>query len=582
MKKSILLSAVTLALSANALAESHYHPKQDEITVPFSVFSQNQSSSYKDYTFSLPENIDLFDYPDAATYIDMNVLAFYTQELLDSLNGDITEVYAFIDKSIEFNNRALEFNGVGIRRNLAGIVKLPSDFDESAVNVEDAESPDTGVSYIATYLSGTADSVLQRSALDERFGSYAASYYAVFTSPSPISRVGQAQLGRNVLYTSASPKNPEVSLYTFAHEIGHTDGMEHDRSEREFSYSYHMSEYGIPSVCDSKGTIMTANVDFSGIPFYSDPNHSVTTSTDLCGVPDVADVARGYREGIETGFIERRSGIMTSYREALPKNGFASLVMDSTVNEANGTINGTVVWDGLDTDQNAFVNVVISNYGDTSPHDFNTQDVLVEYTGESTTSFSIELNNDSDAENDESVTFKLHAANGVSIDSTQSSSTVTITSDEVANTGTVSLTTSAITESEGNTVTLQLERTGGVSGTLTVNLDVTFDSATQSDIEFDSTSVTFLDGETSKSVTIDLLSDTVEEDTETFTVTLSGDNVGSGNQVTVTITDTTEAATPPSPTTPPSNGNAGGESGGGSIHFGLLGLALMAYLRRKK
>tara|TARA_B100000700_G_scaffold331296_1_gene462933 strand:+ start:8836 stop:10584 length:1749 start_codon:yes stop_codon:yes gene_type:complete len=582
MKKSILLSAVSLALSANALAESHYHPKQGEITVPLSVFSENQSTSYKDYAFSLPENIEFFDYPDTATFIDMNVLAFYTQELLDSLNGDVTEVYAFIDKSIEFNNRALELNGVGIRRNLAGIVKLPSDFDESAVHGENNESSDTGVSYIATYLSGTADSVLQRNALDERFGSYAASYYAVFTSPSPITRIGQAQLGRNVLYTSASPNNPELSLYTFAHEIGHNDGMEHDRSEREFSYSYHMSEYGIPAVCDSKGTIMTESVEFSGMPFYSDPNHSVTSSSDLCGVSDVADVARGYREGIESGFIERKSGIMTNYRVALPKNGFASLVMDSAVNEANGTINGTVVWDGLNTDQNAFVNVVISNYGDTSPNDFNTQDVLVEYTGETTTSFSIQLNNDSDVENDESVYFKLHAANGVSIDSTQSSSTVIITSDEVANTGSVSFTTSAITDNEGDTVTLRLERTGGDSGELTVNLDMEFDSATQSDIEFDTTSVTFLDGETSKSVTIDLLSDSIEEDAETFTVTLSGDNVGSGNQVTVTITDTTESTTPPSPTTPPSNGDAGGESGGGSIHFGILGLALMAYLRRKK
>jgi hypothetical protein len=236
----------------------------------------------------------------------------------------------------------------------------------------------------------------------------------------------------------------------------------------------------------------------------------------------------------------------------------------------------------LNTDQYAFVNVVISNYGDTSPNDFNTQDVLVEYTGQTTTSFSIQLNNDSDVENDESVYFKLHAANGVSIDSTQSSSTVIITSDEVANTGSVSFTTSAITDNEGDTVTLRLERTGGDSGELTVNLDMEFDSATQSDIEFDTTSVTFLDGETSKSVTIDLLSDSIEEDAETFTVTLSGDNVGSGNQVTVTITDTTESTTPPSPTTPPSNGDAGGESGGGSIHFGILGLALMAYLRRKK
>lgn len=582
MKKSILFGAVSIALSTSAFASS-YMPENHEAQI--NAASQSTTSYVEfDLNTTIPDNIQFFDYIDSPDMLDMNVLAFYTDELLAYLNGDITEVYAFIEKAIEYNNRALAFNGVAIKRNLAGIIKLPSDFEESKVHAE-AESlendPDSGAGYVAAYLSGTEDTILQRDALDERFGSYGASYYTVFTSESPISRIGAAQLGRNIAYVSANKNSIKVSLSTFAHELGHNDGMEHDRSERDFSYSFHMSEYGIPAVCDNAGTIMNSIASTGTLPFYSDPNISVKDSSDICGVPDVADVARGYREGLESGFIERQSGIMTSYRPALPVNGSVSLVMNSTANEGDGVVRGTVMWDGLTTNQNAFVNVAISNYGSTTPNDFAAQDILIEYTGQSTTDFVIELNDDSDAESNEDVTFSLFAANGVNIDTTQSSGSVTIVSDEQASAGAVGFVLSSLSINEGTSATLNLQRSGGDTGELTVSISATYQSASASDVNFTTTSVTFADGETSKSVSLEALADSDEENAETLTLTLTGDNVGSNSEVTVTINDTTASSTPTTPSNP-DNGSTGGESGGGSIHFGLLGLALMTFFRRRK
>ncbi|MCG8040241.1 MAG: Calx-beta domain-containing protein [Candidatus Thiodiazotropha taylori] len=95
-----------------------------------------------------------------------------------------------------------------------------------------------------------------------------------------------------------------------------------------------------------------------------------------------------------------------------------------------------------------------------------------------------------------------------------------------------------------NAATLQLtvERTGGTSGALSV------DYATDSDSETDTASanldytpvsgtLNFADGESSQQISITILDDTIFEDNETFTINLSGLNIGAQNSATVTITD---------------------------------------------
>ncbi len=113
------------------------------------------------------------------------------------------------------------------------------------------------------------------------------------------------------------------------------------------------------------------------------------------------------------------------------------------------------------------------------------------------------------------------------------------------NPGTISLATSTpspVSEEAGK-VTLTVVRTGGSSGTVTVNYSVDDQTALAGSdyVDIVNGSVTFLDGETSKNIEISLLNDDVFEPDETFTIGLLGTNgvgqVGTPRTATVTIVD---------------------------------------------
>ncbi len=113
------------------------------------------------------------------------------------------------------------------------------------------------------------------------------------------------------------------------------------------------------------------------------------------------------------------------------------------------------------------------------------------------------------------------------------------------NPGTISLATSTpspVSEEAGK-VTLTVVRTGGSSGTVTVNYSVDDQTALAGSdyVDIVNGSVTFLNGETSKNIEISLLNDDVFEPDETFTIGLLGTNgvgqVGTPRTATVTIVD---------------------------------------------
>lgn len=87
---------------------------------------------------------------------------------------------------------------------------------------------------------------------------------------------------------------------------------------------------------------------------------------------------------------------------------------------------------------------------------------------------------------------------------------------------------------------VSLVRTGGISGTVTIRLDTVNGTATAgNDFTATSSLVTFLPGETNKTVAIPIVNDNIDEGNESFSVTLtyvSGDGlVGTPGQATVTI-----------------------------------------------
>ena len=114
----------------------------------------------------------------------------------------------------------------------------------------------------------------------------------------------------------------------------------------------------------------------------------------------------------------------------------------------------------------------------------------------------------------------------------------------------------AIEGNSGTTpMTFQLSRSSS-TGTSVVDYATSDGTATAgADYQAGSGTVTFADGESSKSITVNVLGETTDEQDETFTVTLTGEtNASVGEPATGTILDDDTSGAPP--TTPPTTQNA--------------------------
>ena len=86
--------------------------------------------------------------------------------------------------------------------------------------------------------------------------------------------------------------------------------------------------------------------------------------------------------------------------------------------------------------------------------------------------------------------------------------------------------------------TFTLQRTGGTDGQFAVNVSTKAGSADESDFNAINRDITFNEGETTKTVSISTVNDSIEENAETFSILLTGSSelIGSLNEATVTIT----------------------------------------------
>jgi hypothetical protein len=108
--------------------------------------------------------------------------------------------------------------------------------------------------------------------------------------------------------------------------------------------------------------------------------------------------------------------------------------------------------------------------------------------------------------------------------------------------GTLQFSSATYVSQEGNTVTITVTRTGGSAGTVTVDYTVGGGTATAG-VDYVATNgtLTFLDGQTSATFTIDVTADPTSEGNETVQLTLSnptgGASLGTPSQATLTITE---------------------------------------------
>ncbi|RDH85847.1 MAG: hypothetical protein DIZ78_09675 [endosymbiont of Escarpia spicata] len=223
---------------------------------------------------------------------------------------------------------------------------------------------------------------------------------------------------------------------------------------------------------------------------------------------------------------------LNSTTVTLPESGPAMIM---TVNRTGGS-DGTVTVDYATADGTA-----------TASGDYTAiNGTLIFLNGE--TSKTIPLTPIDDASWEPSETFTLTLSNAVDASLGLATATVTITDDDPRSAGTLDLSSATATLSEsGPAVTLTVDRTGGSDGTVSIDYATTDGTATApGDYTALSGTLTFLDGELSKTVTLTPIDDTTPESSETFTLNLSNPvDVALGlASASVTITDDDDGVAP--------------------------------------
>lgn len=215
-----------------------------------------------------------------------------------------------------------------------------------------------------------------------------------------------------------------------------------------------------------------------------------------------------------------------------------------SVNENQGTATVTVTRTG-GSDGAVSINFATSNGTATAGSDYTaTSGTLTFAAGETTKTFSIPITNDETVEGNETVNITLSNPTGGATLGGQATAVLTIHDDDVApQPGALQFNASSFSLAEnGGSMTITVTRTGGSTGAVSVQFATSNGTATAgSDYTANSGTLSFADGETSKTFTVAVLDDNAVEGDETFTLTLSnptgGATLGTPASATFTIVD---------------------------------------------
>jgi glucose/arabinose dehydrogenase/ribosomal protein L35AE/L33A len=242
-----------------------------------------------------------------------------------------------------------------------------------------------------------------------------------------------------------------------------------------------------------------------------------------------------------------RPKLSVTYSSGTPTPQPGSLQLSNeayTVNENGGTATITVTRTG-GSDGAVSVNYSTSNGSATSGSDYTaTTGTLNFAAGELSKTFTIPITNDTAVESSETLNVTLSNPTGGATLGSQITGVLTITDDDVATQpGSLRFSNSSYSLAEnGGTLTVTVTRTGGTSGAVSVNYATTNGTATAgSDYTAASGTLSFANGETSKTFTIAVTDDSAVEASETVNLTLTnptgGATLGSPATATFTITD---------------------------------------------
>lgn len=541
-----VFAAISLSASSLALAESF----------PLDLPPSNQQNTKIQASNG-------FTYPDK-THLDSDeiyhdVIFFYSNDMFDFFGNDAEALTSYVEGSIEINNNAFSRQDIPLRRKIIGIVKIPESFG-----------------YDDTQSSSERLSSLRRLYADSRYDFnffFDASYVVALNKyyQDSASNIGLAEVSGK--YSWVSPYRDFSPRSTLAHELGHNDGFIHDKEHfddyTEAQRFFLAANYAVGATCGAFDSIMRSHVGNRSEGFFSSPLVKNALG-EACGVDNESDAARAYLEALQNKIPQRRLPFANN-KPSRAATGTASLsVLNPTVNEGQA-IEVEVMFTGAELGDTV---QVITKQGSANNDDFVSTLSTVYFDNSSAVKkLTFNTKDDDDFEMPENFTIELIYPNGVALDPATFSQEVTILSDDIGNPGTVNFNKTTLTLSEGQTEQLTLSRTGGADGDYTVKVVTIAETATDNDYVVLNEQITFLNGETTKSVTVSVTSDTQAEPAEFFIVRLLGDPliVGTTNEVAVTINASSAPAQPATDK----------ESSGGSLGFSSLLLLLAAIFRHR-
>ena len=342
----------------------------------------------------------------------------------------------------------------------------------------------------------------------------------------------------------------------------HTVTIQDDDHPGEIEFrtsSSTVDETGIVSVIvdRSRGTRGTVSIDYQTVNGSAGSGDYISTSGTLSfaddvsqktvSIPIIEDSSDEINESFNVELSNPGGGAIlgspvthtvTIEDNDAPHGEFNfSVATDSTIEggEVNLIIERNLGQNGDVTVQYA-TNALTASTGDFTPNS-GTLDFL---DGESSKTVTIQTTEDVETENDETFEVVLSSPTSGATVGSINTTTVTILDDDQL-TDAIEFSTDAMTVTEGSTATLTVKRSGTLSGSASVSYATNSGSANGTDFTDTSGTLTFADGENSKTIEIQTTDDSSIESSEKFTVTLSNPTVpaylGSITSTEVTISD---------------------------------------------